>query len=67
MDRKDELELFSQLARNDRLVQWLKAKLDGEIKVLVSNPDVEQIRKAQGKAQLLQYMLDLLDKSRTGF
>jgi hypothetical protein len=63
IDRKDELELFAFLARQSKLRDWLNNKLDTELKVLVQNSDVEQIRRAQGKAQLLQHILELLDKA----
>jgi hypothetical protein len=65
IDRKDELELFAFLARQSKLRDWLNNKLDTELKVLVQNSDVEQIRRAQGKAQLLQHILELLDKAPT--
>ena len=63
IDRKDEIELFALLARNTKLREWLTAKLDIELRVLVSNNEVDQMRKAQGKAQLLQVMIELLDKA----
>jgi hypothetical protein len=63
IDRTEELELFAFLARQQKLREWLTVKLDTELRVLVSNNDVEQIRKAQGKAQLLQHILELLDKA----
>lgn len=63
IDRKDELELFAFLARQPKLREWLNAKLETELRVLVQNTDVEQLRKAQGKAQLLQHMVELLDKA----
>ncbi|OYW94374.1 MAG: hypothetical protein B7Z13_04795 [Caulobacterales bacterium 32-67-6] len=63
IDRKDELELFSFLARQPKLREWVNAKLDIELRVLVQNGDVEQLRRAQGKAQLLQHILELLDKA----
>jgi len=63
IDRKDEVELFAFLARQTKLRDWLNSKLEAELKVLVQNQDVEQLRKAQGKAQLLQHMLELLDKA----
>ena len=63
IDRKEELELFAFLARQPKLREWVNAKLDTELRVLVQNSDVEQLRRAQGKAQLLQHILDLLDKA----
>ncbi len=61
MDREVELALYGRLLREPKLKEWLQAKLDAEVSVLLVNPDVEALRKAQGRAQLLQHMLDLLD------
>lgn len=63
IDRKDELELFAFLARQPKLREWVNVKLETELRVLVQNSDVEQLRRAQGKAQLLQHIIDLLDKA----
>lgn len=63
IDKTEELELFAFLSRQSKLRDWLTAKLDMELRVLVSNNDVDQIRRAQGKAQLLQQVIELLDKS----
>lgn len=63
IDRNEELELFAFLARQDNFRKWLLGKLEAETKVLISNNDIEQLRKSQGKAQLLQQLLDLLEKS----
>ena len=65
MNRQDETELFALLARNQHFRNWVQFKLDAELRVLVQNTDVEQLRKAQGRAQLLQHIQDLLDKSPT--
>ena len=58
MNRDAELALFARLAREPKLKEWLQAKLEAEFKVLVAADDV---RKAQGRAQLLQQMVDLLE------
>lgn len=63
IDKHAEIELFASLSRNQVLRDWLTEKLSTELRVLVSNPDIDLIRKAQGKAQLLQAMLELLDKA----
>lgn len=63
IDKTEELELFAFLARQPKLREWINAKLDIELRVLVQNGDVEQLRRAQGKAQLLQHILELLDKA----
>ena len=63
IDRPEELELFTVLARTTRLRDWLEGKLEHELKVLVVNTDNDALRKAQGRAQLLQQMIELLDKA----
>lgn len=56
-----ELDLFEQLSRQPKLKQWLETKLTTEYTVLCQMNDVEQLRRAQGRAQLLKSMIDLLD------
>jgi hypothetical protein len=63
MDLKNELALFDQLSGNYRFKDWLSSKLDTEYSVLSQNADIDQLRRAQGRAQLLKSMLDLLDKA----
>jgi hypothetical protein len=60
MDRKIESELFDRLFRERRLTEWLREQLDAQVKVLMVNPDVEQLRKAQGAAQVITAFLDKL-------
>lgn len=63
MDLKNELALFDQLSGNNRLRDWLTHKLDIEYSVLSMNADIDQLRRAQGRAQLLKSMVELLDKA----
>lgn len=65
MDRKIESELFDRLFRERRLQEWLREQLDAQMKVLVVNPDMEQIRKAQGSAQFITAMLDKLSAAES--
>jgi hypothetical protein len=65
MDLKNELALFDQLSGNSRFKDWLHHKLDTEYSVLSMNSDIDQLRRSQGRAQLLKSMLDLLDKAPT--
>lgn len=58
MNRDAELALFARLAREPKLKEWLQEKLEAEIKVLMAADDV---RKAQGRAQLLQQLIDSLE------
>lgn len=58
----DELDLFSQLSRNVRFKKWVEDKLNNEYTILCQMADIEQLRRSQGRAQLLKLMQDLLDK-----
>lgn len=61
MDKASELELFEYLSRTPAVRKWLEQKLDAEMKILVQALDVDQLRKAQGRAGLLDSMLRLLN------
>jgi hypothetical protein len=65
MDLKNELVLFDQLSGNPRFKDWLQDKLTTEVSALVQQVDIDQLRRSQGRAQLLKSMLDLLDKAPT--
>lgn len=61
MDRNAEFELFTRLCREPKLKEWLQQKLDAEIAVLLV---AEDVRAAQGRAKLLQQMIDLLEAAK---
>ena len=61
MTKADELNLFDYLSRQHKFREWLQQKLDAEIKVLKQTVDIDQLRRAQGRAGLLDEMLTLLD------
>lgn len=63
INKDQELKLFAFLARQSELRVWLDGKLQAELQVLVNHSDIEVVRKAQGKSQLLQQMLKLLDEA----
>ena len=63
MDLKTELVLFDQLSGNVRLRDWLHERLSIEYSALTGQVDIDQLRRSQGRAQLLKSMLDLLDKA----
>jgi len=63
MVKPEEVELFDHLARNHRLKVWLDDKLAEDTKVLIQVTDIDQLRRAQGRAQAWQTMLTLMDKS----
>lgn len=60
MDRNKEAELFDHLCRYTRVREWFEEQLGTQIKVLTVNPDIEQLRKAQGAAQFINVVLDKL-------
>ena len=60
MTKDQELDLFDRLSRT-QLRDWIAHKREAEIQVLVLSNDLEQLRKAQGRAALLDSMMKLLD------
>jgi len=63
MTKSEELELFEYLGRQHKLREWLKSKLDSDIEVLVKSNDIEQLRKAQGRAGFITAMVGLMDQA----
>lgn len=61
MTKRDELELFEYLSRHKKFREWLDSKLTSEVDALIQLTDVDQLRKAQGRAGLLQQMVKLLE------
>lgn len=64
MTKTEEVELFEFLARQHKLRDWLNSKLAAEMVVLVQMADMEQLRRAQGRAQALQNILALMDAAK---
>jgi hypothetical protein len=60
MTRDQEIELFDLLSRT-KLRDWIADKREVELQVLVQATDIELLRKAQGRAALLDSMTKLLD------
>ena len=65
MVKPDEIELFDNIARNHKFREWLEGKLAVDTKVLYQSSDIDQLRRAQGRAQAWQTMLELMDKAPT--
>lgn len=65
MDSQTELMLFDQLSGNSRFKGWLNERLEHEYSVLTQMADVDQLKRSQGRAQLLKSMLDLMEKAPT--
>ena len=63
-DRSAELELFKRLMREPKLDEWLAYRLELEQAVLVQSVDIDKLRRAQGRAQLVQQMQALLEAAR---
>ena len=64
MTKPEESELFEFLARQSKLREWLDTKLAAEITVLVNMADADQLRRAQGRAQVYQQFLSLMDAAK---
>lgn len=60
MTKDQELELFDLLSRT-KLKDWLTERRDIEVQTLVQSADIELLRKAQGRAALLDSMVKLLE------
>lgn len=64
MTPQHEKELFDTLCRLPRLREWFDEQLSTQLRILVSNNDVEQLRKAQGHAQLCEKFIARLDAAK---
>lgn len=60
MTRDQETELFDLLMRHPRFGEWVQSQLDDQIKVLLVNPNLDQLHKAQGASTVYRSMLDKL-------
>ena len=60
----DELQLFSGFARPALMREWLEAERAKAIKTLTNDRDMAGIHQAQGRVQLLNKMIELLEKAR---
>jgi hypothetical protein len=60
---KDMRVLESVARGNPQFREILQTELDAKVKLLVGAVDVEQMRRAQGHAQCLQNLIDMLDLS----
>jgi hypothetical protein len=57
-----ESQLFESLARSHpALTTWLQGELAKTTKTLISAVEIDQLRRAQGAAQLAKLMLDRLE------
>lgn len=64
MTRDEESELFQYLVRNQRFVEWVGTQLDEQIKVLMVNPHMEQLHKAQGACAVYKSMQEKLTAAK---
>jgi hypothetical protein len=60
MTKDQELELFDFLSRT-KLGDWIKAKKEAEVAVLIQSSDIDTLRKAQGRAAMLESIEKLLE------
>lgn len=62
---QQELNLFESVGRSHpQFGEYLQKELDKQINVLIVNPNGEQLRIAQGKAQVLQNLIEELNRYR---
>lgn len=60
MNREHEIELFQHLVRTQRLTDWVQEQLDEQVKILLVNPNIEQLHRAQGSASVYKGLLEKL-------
>lgn len=65
MERAKESEMFDMLARYPRVKEWLHDQMTTTVDILLVNPDIDTIRKAQGQAAFIQKMLDKLESTES--
>lgn len=53
--------MWDFICRTPRLKEWLLEQFDEQTAILVVNPDMEQLRKAQGRAQFIKLMMEKLN------
>lgn len=56
-----DIEVFQRLPASV-LRPWLQREKEASAKALINLADLDKLRQQQGRAQLLQQMIDLLDK-----
>lgn len=59
-----EEELFETLSRNRDFRVWLEQELAKQNKVLATAAEIDHLRKAQGKAQLLMNLIERVSRDR---
>jgi hypothetical protein len=65
MTQMEEKVLFDHLLRVPKFKDWLDNQLSLQIKTLMLNSDIEQLRQAQGRSQLLTSMKEKLDAAKS--
>lgn len=60
MTRDQESQLFDHLFRHRPLREWLEQQMAEQVKVLLVNPDIDTIRRAQGAAGFIKSIQDRL-------
>lgn len=56
--------MLQQVGANTRFCEYLQARIDHEIQVLMKNTDSAQLHQAQGRAQVLQTLLNDITTKR---
>jgi hypothetical protein len=61
----NDLEHFKHIAGDNLFRQWLEKERDHSLRYLVSATDTTVISRAQGIVQLIEKMIQLLDKAKS--
>lgn len=60
----DDLRVFAAVQQPQLMRAWLNAQRDMAVKGLLAGRDLVVIHQAQGRVQILDKMLELLDKAQ---
>lgn len=59
-----QLDAFRRLSEDNRFREWLTAERDSALKYLVGATDMVVVHRAQGQIQLLDKILDCMEKAK---
>lgn len=61
----NQLEAFRRLSDDSRFRDWVTAERDSAIKYLVAATDMAVVHRAQGQVQLLDKILECMEKAKS--
>jgi len=59
-----DLEAFEYVGRDNRFRQWLTGEREAALKIMVRSTDMPVIHRAQGIVQMLDKMLELMERNK---